>query len=89
MRGTTVELELNGPAYGTALVADDDSVWVAIQPRWWDLATWIWWWACPTSRRAVVKLVVSDGVGGKTVVRARAMCIAMRHVRIKNVGRWM
>lgn len=87
MSRTTVELELSGPAYGTAMIADDDSVWVAIQPQWWDLATWLWWWLCPSEYRAVVRLKIADGVGGATFVRARAMCVAKRHVRVKNIGR--
>jgi predicted AlkP superfamily pyrophosphatase or phosphodiesterase len=87
MSGTTVEFELSGPTSGTAMIADDDSVWVAVEPRWWDLATWLWWFLCPSGRRAVVRLRVADGVGGATLVRTRAMCVAQRHIRVKNIGR--
>jgi hypothetical protein len=84
--GTTIEFELEGPAYGTALVRDDDSVWIAVQPRWWDLASWLWWWLCPSGRRAVVTLKVSDGVGGVTRVRTRAVCVSRKFVRVRGRG---
>ena len=84
-RGTTVEFELDGPAYGTALVAQDDSVWVAIQPKWWDLATWIWWWFCPSDKKSVVNLRTYDGLGGNVLVRSRAVRVATKFVRVKGM----
>ncbi len=87
MKGTTVEFEVSGPAYGTALVAADDSVWIAVQPRWWDLATWMWWWLCPFDRKSTVTLNVADGVGGVTRVRTRAIRVSKKFVRVKGLGR--
>lgn len=87
MKGTSIEFELTGPAYGTALVSDDDSVWIAIQPRWWDIATWFWWWFCPFDRKSVVTIRVADGVGGATRVKTRAIRVAKKFVRVKGVGR--
>lgn len=83
--GTTVEFELTAPAYGTAMIADDDSVWIAIQPNWWDLATWIWWWFCPSDRKSAITIRVDDGVGGADLVRTRAVRVAKKHVRVRNL----
>ncbi len=85
--GTSVEFELSGPAYGTALVAQDDSVWIAVQPRWWDLATWVWWWFAPSDRKATVTLRVDDGVGGSTAVRTRAVRVSKKFVRVRGLGK--
>ena len=87
MKGTTIEFELTSPSYGTAMIADDDSVWVSIQPKWWDLATWVWWWFCPSDRKAAVTIRVADGVGGADLVRTRAVRIAKKYVRVKNLGK--
>lgn len=87
VRGTHVEFKLTGPAYGTALIADDDSVWIAVRARWWDLATWIWWWLSPFDRKAIVVLRVGDGIGGITKVRARAVRVSKRYVRVRNLGK--
>ena len=64
--------------HGTALVAIDDSVWVAVCPAWWDFASRLWWWLAPADRKAWVVLAVADG----THVRTRAIRISSRHVRI-------
>ena len=80
MKGTTVEFELSGPAYGTAMIAADDSVWIAIQPKWWDLAIWIWWWLCPSDQKSAVTIRVDDGMGGADRVRTRAVRVAKKYV---------
>ena len=87
MKGTTVEFELTAPAYGTAMIADDDSVWIAIHPKWWDLATWIWWWFCPSDRKSAITICVNDGVGGVDRVRTRAVRVAKKHVRVRNLSK--
>jgi len=38
-------VSLNGSAHhGTAIIRTDDSVWVVVALKWWDLATRLWWW---------------------------------------------
>lgn len=87
MQGTSIEFEITGPVYGAALIAEDDSVWLAVRPRWWDLATWLWWWLSPSDRKASVKLAVGDGIGGSTVIRTRAVRISKKFVRIKGLSK--
>jgi hypothetical protein len=77
-----VEYEIEGPTSGTALIASDDSVWITVSPKWWDLATWFWWWLCPADQKAVMKLHRADGAGGSVLVRTRAVRMARRHVRV-------
>ena len=89
VRGTTVDFELTAPTYGTAMIADDDSVWIAVQPNWSDLATWIWWWLCPSDRKSYVTITVGDGVGGVDRVRTRAVRVAKKHVRVRNLTKSM
>jgi hypothetical protein len=79
----TVRFEVIGRPHGTALLAADDSIWVVFNPPWYDLATWIWWWMCPSERRAKVTLTThddEDNVKGKF----RAIHIADKYVRIKG-----
>jgi hypothetical protein len=66
--------------HGTALIAPDDSVWIAVAPPWWDLATRLWWFFAPIARKAIVHLNTPNGK-----VRTQALCIARSHVRIKNL----
>lgn len=66
--------------HGTGLIASDDSVWISVSPRWWDLATWLWWWLCPSDRKAWVILSTDSGR-----VRTRAIRVARTHVRIRNI----
>jgi hypothetical protein len=66
--------------HGTALIAKDDSVWVVLAPRAWDIATWLWWWLAPSDRKRWVTLNATDG--GK--IRARSIRVARRHVRIRG-----
>lgn len=68
-----------------ALIGSDDSVWVAVTHRWWDLATILWWWLLPSDRRAVIKLTVA---GGRSV-RIRAARMASRHVRVSHPMRML
>ena len=81
---TTVQIARNSKVLeSTALVAADDSVWVAVTVRWWDLASILWWWLCPSDRKAWVTLRLHDA----PAVRTRAIRIANRHVRIGSVAR--
>lgn len=67
--------------HGTALLASDDSVWVAVAPEHHDLATWLWWWLCPADKKAFAILNTSSGKS----VRVRAVRVANRHVKFRGV----
>lgn len=66
--------------HGTALIARDNSVWVVLAPRAWDLATWLWWWLAPSDRKAWVTLMANDG----TQIRARSVRVAHNHVHVRG-----
>lgn len=70
-----------GEHHGTALIAGDDTVWVAVHARWWDIATLLFWWLAPTDRKAWATLTTAQG----EKVRARVYRIASKHVRIRNI----
>lgn len=67
----------------TALLAADGSVWLSVKLRWWDLATMLWWWLCPTDKRAWITVTTSGGQR----VRTRAIRIAEVSVHIGGVQR--
>jgi hypothetical protein len=83
--GTVIEFFLEGPVYGTALIAQDESVWIAINPKWWDLASWVWWWFCPRSRSARVLIRSRDSSGGIVNVRSKAICVARNYARVNGM----
>jgi hypothetical protein len=58
----------------------DDSVWLVVPLRWWDLSTLLWWLFVPADRRASVVLTTNDGKR----VRFRAARVASRHVRVRG-----
>jgi hypothetical protein len=60
------------------LIASDDSVWLVVATRWWDLASLIWWWLCPADKRARVNLRMGAGI----FVSAKAVRVATRHARV-------
>jgi hypothetical protein len=76
----TIEYDV-GEYHGTALIASDDSIWIAINPKWWDLATFLWWWFCPYDRKAWVVLNTTQG----RTVRTKAIRVATKHVRIRKI----
>ena len=64
--------------HGTALISSDDSVCVVYAPKQWDFASMLWWWFCPGDKKGFVTLTTRD----KRRVRAKAIRVAHRHVRI-------
>jgi hypothetical protein len=69
--------------HGSALIAADDSVWIIVALPWWDIATRLWWWFCPTDKKGLLTMVDAGG----TRVRVRAVRIASSHVRCPSLGR--
>ncbi len=72
---SVIELDARS-AHETALVAKDGTVWVAISPAWWDLATWLWWWLCPLHKRSFVTITTND----RRRIRSRAVRVAKSYV---------
>ncbi len=67
--------------HGTALLAADDSVWIAIAPFPWDIATWLWWWLCPIDKKAFALLNTTQG----NKIRVKVVRVAHRHVRFRGL----
>ena len=67
--------------HGTALIAPDDTVWIAYCPRPWDLASILWWFFCPSDKKGFVTLTLRDN----RRVRTKAIRVARRHVKIGAV----
>lgn len=69
--------------HGTAIISADDSVWIAVAPKKWDMASWFWWWLCPSDKKAMVILKNKDG----SEVRTKAIRIAKKHVHISSLSK--
>lgn len=79
----SIELELEGVKDLALISRADDSIWLVVPIRWWDLATLIWWFFCPSDKRAKVRLTLHDG----SKVSCRAMRVASRHVFIRGFSK--
>lgn len=77
-----IELEVEGVKDLALISTVDDSVWLVVPIRWWDLATLIWWLFCPADRRAKVRLTL---YGGQTS-RFRAVRVASRYARVSGIA---
>lgn len=78
----SIELEIEAVT-DLAFIASDDSVWLAVSARWWDLATWIWWWLHPADKRARFTLTLKD----ERRISVKAIRIATRHARVRGTVR--
>jgi hypothetical protein len=78
----SVELQLAG-VEDLALIGGDDSIWLVVPLRWWDLATLLWWLFVPADRKAGVTLTL----GGGSKVSFKAVRVATRHVRVRGLYR--
>ncbi len=63
-----------------ALIDGSDNVWIVVPPRWWDLATWLFWLLLPADRRAHVRLNLGSG----EFLSCRAVRMAKRYVRLRG-----
>jgi hypothetical protein len=77
----SIEVELDG-VNDLALIGSDDSVWVVVPHRWWDLATLIWWVFMPSDKKSTVTLTLTN----KTRVKFRTARVATRHMRVRGFG---
>lgn len=76
----SIEVEVAGIKDLALISQRDDSVWIVVPLRWWDLATLVWYFFCPADRKAKIKLTLED----KSVVRCTAIRVASRHIRIRG-----
>jgi hypothetical protein len=76
----TVEVEVEGTRDLALISSADDSVWLVVPLRWWDLSTLLWWVFAPADRKARVALTL----GGGERVSFRAVRVASRHVRVRG-----
>lgn len=72
-----VAVELTG-ARDLALIGNDDSIWLVVPLRWWDLSTLLYWLFLPSDKRAFINLRMYNG----EQVRVRAARVAKRYVRL-------
>lgn len=63
-----------------AFIANDDSVWLVISFKWYDLATLIWWLLTPSTKRARISLTLHGGEH----VSALCMRVATKHARVRG-----
>lgn len=78
-----VELEFNGTK-DLALIGGDDSVWLVVPIRWWDLATLFFWVFLPSDRKSTVALTI-DQEGGSKKVKFKAVRVATRSIRVRGL----
>jgi len=81
---SAMTIEVDGTEeVGTALIASDDSVWIPIEPRWFEIATWFWWWLAPADKQA--RITITDSHGKRATMRS--IRIARRYARVRGVPR--
>jgi hypothetical protein len=78
----TIEVEIEGAKDLALISSHDDSVWLVVPIRWWDLSTLLWWFFVPTDRKARVTLTMTGG----EKVNCQAVRVASRHVRVRGFG---
>lgn len=76
----SISLELDGVEGRLALISSDDSVWMVINLKWYDIATLLWYFLTPSDKRAKIKLRLFNGAE----VWAYAIRIAPKHARIRG-----
>lgn len=79
MKVKQVQVDVQG-ARDLALISADDTVWLAVSLKWWDLAALLFFFLCPADRRARVRLNLEHGV----TVTVWAVRVAKKHVRLRG-----
>lgn len=60
----------------------DDTVWLVMNPKWYDLATIIWWLFTPYDRKKTVKLTLENG----ETAACKAIRIAEYYIKVKGIS---
>ena len=84
---TVIELDAR-TSHETALVRKDNSVWIAIAPQWWDLATWLWWWLCPMSKKAWVAMRLAWDIAHQPCVMTKTILCWGSHELVTRERVW-
>jgi len=72
-----IQVEVSG-AKDLAVIGNDDSVWLVVPLRWWDLSTLLFWLLVPSDRRSKISLKLLNG----EKVAFKAVRVAKRYVKI-------
>jgi len=75
-----IALDVQGAKDLALLNTADDSVWIVVSLRWWDVATLAWFFLTPADRRARVTLTLQ----GAGKVSCWAVRVATRHARVRG-----
>ena len=75
-----IEVELEGTKDLALVNKKDNSVWLVVPVRWWDLANLIWWFFIPADKKARSILTLRDG----SKVKMRVVRVATRHAFIRG-----
>lgn len=75
-----IEVRLSGITDLALISSADDSIWLVVPLRWWDLSTLLWWVFMPSDRKASATLTMTDG----TKVSVKIVRVATRHVRTRG-----
>jgi hypothetical protein len=75
----TIAVEIEGTR-DLVLVAEDDSIWLVVPLRWWDLSTILWWLLIPANRKANITITTDKA----QKVSLRAVHIASRWIRVRG-----
>jgi hypothetical protein len=75
-----ISVEVAG-AKDLALIGNDDTVWLVVPIRWWDLSTILFWLLLPSDRRAYINLTLANG----TKVKCKAARVATRYMKTTGI----
>ena len=75
-----IQIEVAG-ARDLALIGIDDSVWLVVPLRWWDLSTLFFWLFVPADRRASVTIKTESN----QKVSLKAVRVATKYVRVRGL----
>lgn len=78
----SIAVEVEGASDLALISNQDDSVWLVVSFRWFDLASVLWWFLTPMTKRGTVKLHIAGG----EVIRARIVRVASKHARLRGLS---
>jgi hypothetical protein len=74
-----IKIEVKG-ARDLALISSDDSVWLVVPLRWWDLSTLLFWFFLPVDKKADIDIQTTSG----EKVAVKAVRVAKRHIKVRG-----